>query len=149
MNAYTTMLQKPTPGIDMKEVGKEIFGHLGYADGQRFFSSQDPQVLQLQQQLQQAQGVIQQLQQKVTEKNTAHQVALQKTQITNQTQLQKQQMSDAADLKRTLIQEDNKNKRDLATHWRALHEKDLDINNAHQQRMQAAAQPQPLPGALK
>ena len=114
MNTYTAMLKQPTPGIDMKEVGREIFGHLGYADGSRFFSSEDPQIQALQQQLQQAQGVITQLQQKVQEKKEANQVKLQTAQMSNQTKVQT-----------TAIHEQASNQRALATHWRALHEHQL------------------------
>ena len=117
MNNYTAMLKQPTPGIDMKEVGREIFGHLGYADGSRFFTSEDPQIQALQQQLQQAQGVIAQLQQKVQEKKEANQVKLQATQMTNQTKLQA-----------TAMHEQASNQRALATHWRALHERQIAAN---------------------
>ena len=152
MNAYSNMLQKPTPGIDMQEVGKEIFGHLGYSDGTRFFSGEDPQVLALQAQLQQAQGIIGQLQQKVQEKNMAHQIALQKTQISNQTSLQKANMSNQtalrrtdmsnqAALQRTAMQEQAQNQRALATHWRALHERDVETNNQMAQRIAQQAMP--------
>jgi hypothetical protein len=65
----------------------------------------------LQQQLQQAMGLIQQLQQKTKDKETGHMVALQKTREINQTTLAK-----------TAMQEENENKRSLATHMRALME---------------------------
>lgn len=131
LGAYTGMLQHPTPGIDMKEVGKEIFGHLGYADGSRFFSSTDPQIQQLQQQLQQSQGIISQLQQKVVEKQTAHQIATQKIQVDSQTKIQT-----------TAMHENASNQRALATHWRALHERE-------QQTQQAMLQPQQPPRGFK
>ncbi len=104
-------MSRPVPGLNVQEVGKEIFGHLGYADGSRFTTNDNPAVLQLQQQLQQAMGLIQQLQQKAKDKQTGHMVALQKTREINQTTLQK-----------TAMQEDNENKRSLATHMRALME---------------------------
>lgn len=109
ITAYTAIVSRPTPGLNVEEVGKEIFGHLGYADGSRFTTNDNPQVLQLQQQLQQAMGLIQQLQQKVKDKQTGHMVSLEKTRETNQTSIQ-----------RTLIQEENENKRALATHMKAL-----------------------------
>ena len=114
MNNYTAMLKQPTPGINMKEVGKEIFGHLGYQDGGRFFNVEDPQILQLQQQLQQAQGIIGQLQHKVQEKQMAHQIAAQKIVVGAQTTLQT-----------TAMKEKGANQRALATHWRAMHESDV------------------------
>lgn len=115
MGAYTQMLQKPTPGVNMPEFGKEVFGCLGYGDGSRFFTVDDPQVLQLQQQLQKAQQIIGQLQMQVKEKQTGHQVKLVTNQDNNKTKVAT-----------TLIHESNENKRALATHWRGLHDKALD-----------------------
>jgi hypothetical protein len=111
ITAYTAIMSRPVPGLNVQEVGKEIFGHLGYADGSRFTTNDNPAVLQLQQQLQQAMGLIQQLQQKAKDKQTGHMVALQKTREINQTTLTK-----------TAIHEENENKRSLATHMRALME---------------------------
>lgn len=122
MNTYVGMQQQPIPGINMKEVGKEIFGHLGYQDGSRFFTVDDPQVLQLQQQVQQMTGVISQLQAKVAEKKEANQIAMQKTIVTAQAGVQKAQLSSQTTLQSALIKEEGANKRALATHWRALHE---------------------------
>lgn len=49
-------------GIDAHELAKEIFGAIGYRDGQRFFPAlagqEDPQVTQLKQQIQQLQEII-------------------------------------------------------------------------------------------
>jgi len=111
ITAYTAVISRPAPGLNVAEVGKEIFAHLGYADGARFTTVDNPQVLQLQQQLQQAMGVIQQLQQKSKEKQTGHMVSLQKARENNQTKLQTVQ-----------IQEQNENRRAAATHIRALME---------------------------
>lgn len=111
ITAYSAVMSRPIPGLNIQEVGKEIFGHLGYADGSRFTTNDNPQVLQLQQQLQQAMAMIQQLQQKAKEKQTGHLVSLQKTRETNQTTIAK-----------TQIQQENENKRSLATHMRALME---------------------------
>jgi len=122
MNNYTAMLKQPTPGINMKEVGKEIFGSLGYQDGTRFFTTEDPQVMQLQQQLQQMQGVISQLQQKVQEKNTAHQIAAQKIIVDKEKAIQI-----------TAMKEQGQNQRALATHWAAMHNGDI----AHARAMQS------------
>ncbi len=122
MGTYTAMLQKPVPGIDMAEVGKEIFGHLGYADGSRFFTVENPQLLQAQQQLQQATALIQQLQAQVKDKQTAHQVKVVTAQAKNQTDLATAQAKNQTDITKTNIVQANENKRALATHWRALME---------------------------
>jgi hypothetical protein len=107
--AYSNALQKPAPGVNMVEVGKEIFGHLGYSDGSRFFTVEDPQVIAQQQQIQQLQGTIQQLQTKLNEKMTGHQVGVLKTDKTNQTKLEV-----------TKIQEENENRRALAVHFASI-----------------------------
>jgi hypothetical protein len=109
IGSYTGMLKSPTPGINMVEVGKEIFGHLGYSDGSRFFTNDNPQIDALQQQVREAGAMIQQLQAQLKEKNTTLQVGLQKTRETNQTKI--------IDRK---IREENENKRNLATHFVAL-----------------------------
>lgn len=116
ITAYTAIMSRPVPGLNVQEVGKEIFGHLGYADGARFTTTDNPQVLQLQQQLQQAMAQIQQLTQKAKDKQTGHMVALQKTREINQTTLTK-----------TAIHEENENKRSLATHMRALMESQREL----------------------
>lgn len=122
MGAYTNMLMKPTPGINMPEVGKEIFGLLGYSDGSRFFTVDNPQIAMLQQQLEQAGQVVQQLQGKLKEKETGHVIGFKKAEAKNQTDLQK-----------TVIHETNENKRSLATHWRALQEAQMK-HSADQQK---------------
>ena len=48
-------------GMNVKEIGKEIFSHAGYQDGRRFFSGEDPEKTALKAQLQQAQQMLQQL----------------------------------------------------------------------------------------
>ena len=111
ITAYSAIMSRPVPGLNVQEVGKEIFGHLGYADGSRFTTQDNPQVLQLQQQLQAAMAQIQQLTLKAKDKQTGHIVSLQKARETNQTTLQK-----------TMIQEENENRRAVATHMRALME---------------------------
>lgn len=50
--AYANIAKMGVPGLNTNEVGKEIFGHLGYQDGRRFFSVEDPEKVQMQQQLQ-------------------------------------------------------------------------------------------------
>jgi hypothetical protein len=50
--AYANIVKMGVPGLNTNEIGKEIFGHLGYQDGRRFFSVEDPEKVQLMQQLQ-------------------------------------------------------------------------------------------------
>ena len=117
MQAFINMMAKPIPGLNMQEVGKEIFGHLGYADGSRFFTTDNPQVAQLQGQLQQATQLAQQLKAKLDERKSQHLAKLQGTLHSNETKLQQ-----------TKIHEENENKRALATHWRSLMEHTHQLN---------------------
>jgi hypothetical protein len=109
MTTYATMLQNPAPGVNMVEVGREIFGHLGYSDGSRFFTMDNPQVAQLQQQLRAATMQMQQMDAKLKEKTSAQMVGMQKTRETNQTKLQIE-----------ALKQENENKRSLASHFVAV-----------------------------
>ena len=109
MTMFSNMAKAPPPGLNLVEVGKEIFGHLGYQDGSRFFTTDNPQVTQLQMQLRQAMVMIQQLQAKIKEKTSSQMISLQKGREANQS---KENIA--------LLQEHNENKRALATHWTAL-----------------------------
>jgi hypothetical protein len=115
MNSFSTMCKAPPPGVNLQEVGKEIFGHLGYSDGSRFFTNDNPQVLAMQQQLQQAQQMIQQLQQKVNDKNAQHQVGIAKTNMTNQSKE-----------KIAANKEENENRRSMLTHMHSFMSAGLD-----------------------
>jgi hypothetical protein len=109
LTSFSQIVKNPTPGMNYVEVGKEIFGHLGYQDGSRFFTVDDPQVAALQQQLQQMQGVVQQLQAQLKEKQSTLMAGIQKTRETNETKERIQ-----------IIKETNENKRALATHYTAI-----------------------------
>lgn len=113
LNSFTQMMIKPVPGINMQEVGKEIFGYLGYNDPTRFFTMDNPQVAVLQQQLQQTMGALQHLQGQVKEKQTGHMVNLQKGRETNQTNLLKE-----------ALKQKHEDERNTVTHLRALKELD-------------------------
>lgn len=130
---YTNMLLKPVPGIDMIEIGKEVFGLLGYADGSRFFVSDNPQVQVLQQQLQALGAALKVAEQKIAEKNTGHQVKLVTSREKN-----------VADLQKASLHEVNENKRAAATHWRALTEAAMghhaDATKADAERMLSSGQ---------
>lgn len=106
MNMFASMLRNPVPGVNMVEVGKEIFGHLGYQDGSRFFTTDNPDMEAMQQQLRGALSQIQALQAQLKEKTTAQLVSLEKTRETNRT---KENIA--------RIQEQNENRRALARHF--------------------------------
>lgn len=133
LTSFSNVLKNPTPGMNVVEIGKEIFGHLGYADGSRFFTVDDPQVAMLQEEVKKLQGEIQQLMMKVKEKETAHQIGLQKTRETNQTKVAT-----------TKIHEAEENKRSIATHWAALtmrghdHHHERELANIQRQSQRAS-----------
>jgi len=59
------IMMNPTQGLNKPEIIKEIFGSLGYKDGERFYSGQEeppPEVQQMQQQMQMMQQAMQQMQ---------------------------------------------------------------------------------------
>jgi hypothetical protein len=109
MGSYSQMAVNPPPGVNLQEVGKEIFGHLGYSDGSRFFTQDNPQVVAMQQQLQQMQQAMQEMQKKLEDKTAQNETSILKTQI-----------SAASKEKITMIQEENENRRSLAVHATAL-----------------------------
>ena len=113
MNSYIEMVKSPVPGLNLQEVGKEIFGNLGYSDGSRFFTNDDPNIAKMQQQLQQQAKVISDLNAKVSEKMTGHQVKLEAAKVLSETKL-----------KETQIREDGANMRNAVTHLRAIREQD-------------------------
>ena len=113
MNTFVQMTQRPIPGVNLQEVAKEIFGYLGYDDASRFFTVDNPQVAILGQQLQQAMGMIQQLQARLKDKQAGHMVNLAAKRETNQTNLMKEQMKQRGE-----------NQRAVVTHAHALKEMD-------------------------
>lgn len=111
IQAYVGMLRYSPQGMNMPEVGKEIFGYLGYGDATRFFTSDDPGKQMMQQQIQQLMKAVQELQGKLKEKQTGHMVNLRKADI-----------AAGAKLEATKIHEQHEDRRNVATHIRALAE---------------------------
>jgi hypothetical protein len=102
MQSFTTMMQHPTPGINMIEVGKEIFGHLGYQDGSRFFTSDNPQIDAMAAKISQQQQEMVVLEQKLKEKESATQAGIVKTQIAGQTKVQSEEIKQKGEDRRAL-----------------------------------------------
>lgn len=109
LKSYIEMLKAGVPGLNMPEIGKEIFGHLGYSDGARFFTTDNPQMLQMQQQVQQLQKTIQDLEAKVKDKSMGHIVKVKTAEMGNQTKLAV-----------TQVEQDNENHRNAVTHTHAI-----------------------------
>ncbi len=113
IKTYIEITKEPAPGLNLQEVGREVFGHMGYADGTRFFTNDDPNIAKMQDLLQKQAKVIADLTQKVSEKMTALSVKKEATKIMSETRL-----------KETQIREDNMNLRNSVTHLRAIREQD-------------------------
>jgi hypothetical protein len=107
--AYTQMLQNPVPGVDMQEVGKELFGHAGYSDGSRFFTNDNPQILAMQAQLQKVMAELQETQKKLKDKTEV-----------NQTKYAISQDNNKVKMAVAKLQEEAANKRALAAHFAQL-----------------------------
>lgn len=102
---FANIAKEPPMGLNMQEIGKELFGHLGYSDGSRFFTNDNPQVAMLQQQLQQAMMTIKQLKAGTDVKVMGHQVKLKTSELGNQTKLQiAKQHEDAENLRTGVAQ---------------------------------------------
>lgn len=109
MGAVANILKNPIPGMNGMEVTKEVFAHLGYTDPARFFTVDDPQLAAAQQMIQQLQKALQDAQMKLKEKLSGQVIGLQKTRETN-----------ASKEKIATVQEEQANKRSLATHITAI-----------------------------
>lgn len=141
MGFYANLVKQLPTGMNLQEVGKELFGHLGYQDGARFFTSDNPQVLALQQQLQQAMQQINQMQSQIKEKQTGHQVKVAVADLNNKTKLLTTQMHENAE-----------NQRNVTTHLRAIAEMEKlrthEINKANLDRAHSNAMRQGSPKTM-
>lgn len=113
MDAYSRIAKGGVPGLNLLEVGKETFGHLGYSDGSRFFTNEDPNVAALQAQIAQQTKVIDDLNAKVKEKLTIHQIKKEVADVNATTKI-----------KDTQIREQHMDARTAITHLRAIREQD-------------------------
>lgn len=103
MMAYTNIAKSGVPNLNLTEVGKEIFGALGYADGSRFVTLGDnPEVQQLNLQ-------IMQLKKMLMDKNLPQQVKVQVAKENNQTKMAIAQ-----------LKEGNANNRKLVDHFHSI-----------------------------
>jgi len=107
--------QAGASGLNMPEVGKEIFSYMGYQDGSRFLSANDPQKQMLSQQVQEMSGIIQTLEAKLKNKQTDQMLKLKLNEDNNQLSWAK-----------SVMHEDNENMRNATTHLRAIREAERD-----------------------
>lgn len=123
-NSVAQIIKENIPGLNIQEVMKETYGLLGYQDGSRFFTSDNPQVIQLQHQLQQASQMIQQLNMKLQDRQSVHQVKMAATKMTTDASVQKE-----------MIKQDGENQRAVVTHLRAIDEHRADQHEHHADRV--------------
>jgi len=124
MQAYTQMAANPIPGFNLQEVGKEIFGHLGYQDGSRFFTVDNPQIAMLQMEVKKMMMENAQLQKQLKDKQDGHVAGIIKTRETNQSREKIQAMKETGN-----------NTRHLATMINTLMTADREAEAAkHEQR---------------
>lgn len=69
LNTYAGVTKAPPPGLDLKEVGKELFALAGYRDAMRFFIDQDPEKIKM---LQTIQALTRKLQVQEIDKRNKH-----------------------------------------------------------------------------
>ncbi len=116
LTALSNFAQNPPPGIAMTEVYKEVFGHLGYQDGGRFYQQdEDPEIAKLKQALQHAGQVIGELGKRVQDKDSERQT---KKEIAHEGNVTKLVVAD--------MQQENENLRAAANHVATLHKAKFD-----------------------
>lgn len=83
--AFADIAAMQAPGLQLVELGKEIFSILGYRDGGRFYSDeQDPRVVKLQGMVQALQDALGQAKQLLEQRDEVDQIKLQEMAITLQ-----------------------------------------------------------------
>ena len=85
LTAFTGIVKNAPPWFNLKEIGKEFWGLLGYQDGTRFFVSDDPMVADLQMKLQQSMQFIQQLGKQIKDKTQDNQTKFEVAKLNNET----------------------------------------------------------------
>jgi hypothetical protein len=92
INSFISLVKNATPGMDIEEIGSELFGYLGYKDGSRFFNMEEnPQIQELTQ-------TVQQLQQELQSKIDDHQAKLATEQLKADSAMERQQDQNAFEL---------------------------------------------------
>src|SRR5258708_29848237 len=99
-------------GVNITELGKEIYGLIGYQDGMRFFTSEDPEKDMLKKKLQHAGSIIQELGRRGEQKDKDREAQVSIAHETNTTKL--------------LLAEKQAGKEPLLEHHAKLREQDLE-----------------------
>jgi len=82
ITAFINLLKNAPPGLfNVQEISKEIFGHLGYQDGSRFMTQDNPAVADLQMKLNQALQFIQKLGKEIQDRTQDNQTKVEVAKI--------------------------------------------------------------------
>lgn len=115
--SFANIAKAPPPGMDLKEIAKEMFGLSGYQDGTRFMiEGQDPEVVKLMQQNKQLMQQLQQLNIQLKNKEGANVVRLETTRDTNRTRLQQNRETQATKVAVEKLRQGQQSRELLAQH---------------------------------
>lgn len=147
--SFANISRSPPPGMDLKEIAKEMFGLSGYQDGSRFMiEGQDPEVVKLMQQNQMLMKQLQQLNIQIKNKEGANVVKLQANRESNTTKLQTAREANTTRIALERLRQGQQSKELLAEHIMELERKGVDAayaaqaaHAAHLYSQQATGQP--------
>jgi hypothetical protein len=147
--SFANIAKAPPPGMDLKEIAKEMFGLSGYQDGTRFMiEGQDPEVVKLLQQNKQLMMQLQQLNIQLKNKEGANVVKLQTVRESNQAKLQQTREGNATKVTVEELRQGQQSKELLAQHIMDLEQQGVNhsyameaARQAHLYAQQASGQP--------
>ncbi len=118
---FAQIARSQPPGLDLKEVAKEMFGLTGYQDGSRFMiDGVDPEVARLMQENAQLKKLMQQLGLKLQNKEGANVVKLEAVRDTNRTRLQTTRETNATKVATERMRHGQSSREILAGHIMSL-----------------------------
>lgn len=128
---FAQIARSQPPGLDLKEIAKEMFGLTGYQDGSRFMiEGVDPEVAKLMQENAALKKQMQMVGVKLQNKEGANIVKLETARDTNETRLQAVRETNATKIATEKMRHGQKSREVLAQHIMSLeqtrHEKDLE-----------------------
>jgi hypothetical protein len=131
LTTYAGITKAPPPGLDLKEVGKELFALAGYRDAMRFFIDQDPEKVKMQQTIQ---ALIKKLQVQDIEKRNKHESNVVKLVTSRESNLTKLAMAAKED--------DHQSRHLLIGHLLEMEKIDKQSENARTMQAEGAMQSQ-------
>lgn len=147
--SFANIAKAPPPGMDLKEIAKEMFGLSGYQDGSRFMiEGQDPEVVKLMQQNRQLMMQLQQLNIQLKNKEGANVVKLETTRDSNRARLQQVREQNATKVALERLRQGQQSKELLAQHIMELEQSGVNhsyaleaARQAHLYAQQASGEP--------